>query len=583
MPESLNKQARLEEMRALVDMASGRVPADLIVENVRLVDVFTETIREETVRVGRGKVVGFGPGEARRRVNGGGCFLLPGLIDAHIHLESSLAVPSRFAELAVPRGVTSVVADPHEIANVMGLDGIRYLLDDAARTPLNVFIALPSCVPATPFEDAGAVLSATDLEELIDHPQVSSIGEMMNFPGVAAGDEEVLKKILLGRDRGKPVDGHAPGVLGRDLDAYLVTGIGNNHESSSPEELRAWLERGGYVFLREGSAAKNLAALLPHLPPAARRRCAFCSDDRHAADLLREGYLDHVLRLAVNLGLEPAQAVSMCTLNAAEACGLRSKGAVAPGRDADFILVEDLRSFRVRQVFIGGELAAEDGRLSRPLEHGVVHRLGSIRTAPLAESTFALHVPSGRARVIGVEPHSLVTRALTRKVCTDGNGLFTAGENPDLVKLAVVERHRATGRVGVGLLHGYGLKAGAVGTSIAHDSHNIVIAGVNDADMRLAVEELVRVGGGITICRDGIVSATLPLPVAGLITGSDPAVAAEELEHMIRLVRDMGVTQGVEPFMALSFMALPVIPELKLTARGLFDVRSFSFTTVDAG
>lgn len=583
MPEREERQSALEAVHRLLDMAAGRAPADLAVEGAHVVDVFTGTVREDTVRVGCGRFVGFGPGPARQRLDARGRFLLPGLIDAHIHLESSLATPVRFAALAVPRGTTAVVADPHEIANVLGLEGIRYILENAACSPLNVFVALPSCVPATPFEDAGAALSTEDLQTLIDDPRVSSIGEVMHFPGVVAGDNAVLEKILLGVSRNKPVDGHAPGLMGRELDAYLITGIGNTHECSEIKEMQAWLERGAYVFLREGSAARNLAALLPAVTPANARRCAFCSDDRHAADMLREGHMDHILRSAVRLGLDPVQAVTMCTLNAAEACGLRSKGAVAPGRDADFLLVDDLTSFRVRQVYIAGKPAAEDGRLLQEVaDVGTVPRM-SVHVAPLDEHAFEVAVPSGRARVIGLEPRSLVTRALTRNVRTDAHGLFTARDNPGLVKLAVVERHRATGRIGVGILQGYGLRAGAVATTIAHDSHNIVIAGTNDADMRLAVDELARVGGGITVCRDGAVLETLALPVAGLITGADPRRVAEDLERMIRLAREMGTASDVEPFMALSFMALPVIPELKLTNRGLFDVRTFSFVPVDAG
>ena len=347
--------------------------------------------------------------------------------------------------------------------------------------------------------------------------------------------------------------------------------------------MLANLERGAYVFLREGSAAKNLEALLPAVTPANSRRCAFCSDDRHAADILKEGYLDHVLRLAVRLGLDPVQAVTMCTLNAAEACGLSGKGAIAPGRDADFILVDDLRSFRVRKVFIAGELAAEDGRLVKSAADAAFPASNSVRVAPLDAHAFALAVPSGRARVIGLEARSLVTSALERDVRINAQGFFEAADNPGLVKLAVLERHRATGRIGLGLLEAYGLRAGAVATTIAHDSHNIVVAGTNDADMRLAVRELARTGGGITLCRDGAVLETLPLPVAGLITDADPARVGEILERMIALARELGVPEAVEPFMALSFMALPVIPELKLTARGLFDVREFAFVSVDAG
>lgn len=573
----------VETLEKLVDMAAGgREPADLLVLNAKVVDVFTGAIRETPVSVGGGKFLGFAETRARKTIDAGGRYLLPGLIDAHVHIESSMLSPARFAELVLPKGTTTIIADPHEIANVYGMDGIRYMLENGRRLPLNVFVSLPSCVPATPFEDAGAVLSAENLEELIDDPRVTGIGEMMNFPGVVAGDYEVLAKIQLGITHGKIVDGHAPGLKDRDLDAYLVTGISTAHECTTLEEMQANLERGSYILIREGSAAKNLLALLPGVTPANARRCAFCSDDCHVEDIIQDGHMDKHLRMAVQAGMDPVQAITMCTLNAAECFRLYSKGAVSPGRDADFILVDDLKAFHVHQVFTAGHLVADQQKLLTPIDGNAVRPpVNSVHMAPLQKGSFTLPAPTGYVRVIGLQPHSLLTSSLVRQIRTDSNGLFQCKDNPGLTKVAVLERHHCTGKKGLGLLEGYGLEGGAIATTIAHDSHNIVVAGDNDADMELAVRELAAMGGGIVLIVQGKTAGRLPLPVAGLLTTDEPARVGRTLEELLRTSRkELSIPAAVDPFMTLSFMALPVIPELKLTARGLFDVRNFAFVDI---
>ena len=568
----------LEATENLVDMAAGRKPADLLICNARVVNVFTGEILETPVSVGDGKILGFAHTEARKTVDAGGRYLLPGLIDAHIHIESSMASPARFAELVLPCGTTTVIADPHEIANVHGMEGIRYILENGRHLPLNIYVSLPSCVPATPFEDSGATLGAENLEELIDDPRVSGIGEVMNFPGVVAADYDVLAKVQLGLVHGKTVDGHAPGLLGQNLDAYLVSGITTTHECSTLEEMEANLRRGSYVLIREGSAARNLAALVPGVTEANARRCAFCCDDRHTDDIVREGHMDNHLRLAVSLGMDPVRAVTLCTLNAAECFGLRNKGAIAPGRDADFILVDDLRDFRVHSVYAAGKLVAENGHMTVRLEEASAGAPShSVHIAPLAQTALDIPVPTGKARVICIQPHSLLTPQAIRTVHTDGAGLFQCALNPGLVKLAVIERHKATGKIGLGLLEGYGLHGGAVATTIAHDSHNIVVAGDSDEAMRTVLDELVRLGGGIVMLADGQL-LSLPLPVAGLLSTEDPKKIAATLGDMLRVAHHtLHIPEDIEPFMALSFMALPVIPDLKLTARGLFSVNAFSF------
>ncbi|WP_461210814.1 adenine deaminase [Desulfocurvus sp. DL9XJH121] len=574
-----------DSLASRINMAMGREPVDLLVTDARVLNVFSGEIQDTSVAVGHGRVVGFGDFLARRTVSAGGLYLLPGLIDAHVHIESTMVSPREFARCVLVHGTTTVVADPHEIANVLGADGIRYILDATRGIPLDVRVMLPSCVPATPFENAGAVLRAKDLAALMDLPGVLGLGEMMNYPGVVNADPEVLAKLRLAREAGRAADGHSPGLSGRDLQAYVGAGILTDHECASPAELAERVGLGMYVLLREGSATRNLVALLPGVTEANERRCLLCTDDREPSDVLARGHLDHSLRLAVAHGLDPLRAVRMGTLNTAQCYGLADRGAVAPGYRADFFLVDDLAEFRVREVYAGGELVARDGEClwtPEPLDSDEVAH--TVRPAPLAGDDLALRLDAPRARVIGLVPDNVLTTALERDVVLDAEGLFHAAANPGLVKLAVIERHRATGNVGLGILSGYGLAGGAIATTVAHDSHNIVAAGDNDADMHVAVRDLVDMGGGITMVRQGRVLAHLPLPIAGLMSDRPVAELAETLKKMIALAHsELCVPKGVQPFMNLSFLSLPVIPDLKLTDGGLFDVRTFSFVPVSAG
>lgn len=575
----------LERVKRRIGMAAGRIPADLMIRNAQVVDVFTGVIRQLPVRVGEGAILSFSEGEAKYEIDAAGACLLPGFIDSHIHIESTMATPERFAEMVLPHGTTTVVADPHELVNVIGVRGIDYLLDAARQLPLNIRLALPSCVPSVAFEEAGAQLEASDMAPYMDDSHISGIGEMMNFPGVIAGEDAVLQKVLLGHQHRKPVDGHAPGVLGRDLDAYLCAGIDNTHECSTLEEMNENLMRGSRIFLRHGSAAKNLHALLAGITPQNARRCSFCSDDRHAEDILREGHLDFVLRLCVEAGIDPVTAVTMCTFNAAEAAQLSRKGAIAPGYDADFVLVNDLHEFRVLSTWCAGVKVAEAGRMCVPLSVPLLPDVtDTMHPAPLSGDAFALPVPSGQARIIGIEPHSIVTRNLVLPVKVDQNGLFQCSLNPGLSKVAVVERHKATGHFGVGILSGFSITGGAIASSVAHDSHNIVVAGDNDEDMLCAVNKLHNLGGGVIICCGGSTIAALPLPVAGLMSTDPAADTSSRLSSLLSLARStLDTPHDVEPFMTLSFVPLPVIPELKLTTRGLFDVVRSEFVPVDAG
>ncbi|MBQ2761008.1 MAG: adenine deaminase [Mailhella sp.] len=568
-----------------VAMVTGRAPAELRIENVQIVDVLSGEIRKGTVCVGAGRILGFSEMEAREVVDGQGAYLIPGLIDGHVHIESSMLCPARFAELILPFGTTTVVADPHEIANVKGMDGLRYMLEASRELPLSVRVMLSSCVPALPVEDSGAVLEAADLAPLLADPDVGGLAEMMNVPGLLGGAPDVLEKIAVAQASGKVIDGHAPMLSGAGLDAYAALGVNTDHECTTPEELQERVARGMYVLMREGSAGREVKKLLPGVTAANQRRCLFCTDDRQPADILERGHINGILRLAVENGLAPVDAVRMATLNAAECYGLRDRGAIAPGLRADLVLVKDLKDFDVLACWAGGELVARDGKMTRSLamlDPGVLK--SSVNLAPLPAKPFTVDVPSGRARVIGLLEHSLITECRVQDVAVREGGEVVLADNPGLLKIAVIERHHATGKMGVGLLDAqYGLKGGAIATTIAHDSHNIVVAGDDEDDMLLAVREMERIGGGIIMVSGGRVLAELPLPIGGLMSDEPAEAVANRLRELLKLAHEhYHIWEGADAFMTLSFLALPVIPHFKITARGLFDMGTFSFVDVDA-
>ena len=568
-----------------VAMVTGRAPAELRIENVQIVDVLSGEIRKGTVCVGAGRILGFSEMEAREVVDGQGAYLIPGLIDGHVHIESSMLCPARFAELILPFGTTTVVADPHEIANVKGMDGLRYMLEASRELPLSVRVMLSSCVPALPVEDSGAVLEAADLAPLLADPDVGGLAEMMNVPGLLGGAPDVLEKIAVAQASGKVIDGHAPMLSGAGLDAYAALGVNTDHECTTPEELQERVARGMYVLMREGSAGREVKKLLPGVTAANQRRCLFCTDDRQPADILERGHINGILRLAVENGLAPVDAVRMATLNAAECYGLRDRGAIAPGLRADLVLVKELKDFDVLACWAGGELVARDGKMARSLamlDPGVLK--SSVNLAPLPAKLFTVNVPSGRARVIGLLEHSLITECRVQDVAVREGGEVVLADNPGLLKIAVIERHHATGKMGVGLLDAqYGLKGGAIATTIAHDSHNIVVAGDDEDDMFLAVREMERIGGGIVMVSGGRVLAELPLPIGGLMSDEPAEAVANRLRELLKLAHEhYHIWEGADAFMTLSFLALPVIPHFKITARGLFDMGTFSFVDVDA-
>jgi adenine deaminase len=556
----------------LIAAARGGVPADLVLENARIVNTFTGEVEEGNISIYQGYVAGVGDyREARRVMDLKRRYVAPGLIDGHTHVESSMLHPAQYARAVVPRGTCALVTDLHEIANVTGLKGIRYMIECTRRLPLDFYFMAPSCVPATRhLETSGASVGADEVRAALRWRNVIGLGEVMNFPGVLAGDRELMDKIRLSGDN--PVDGHAPGLRGKDLNAYVAAGIGSDHECTLLAEAREKLRCGMYIMIREGSSEKNLDDLLPAVTDETYRRCFFVVDDRTCADLLREGDIDAVIRKAISRGMDPIRALQMATINTAEYFRLRRVGAVAPGYVANLIVVGDLNRLDVQMVFYRGRLVARDGR---PMFQAVTSRDPEVtNTVRVKKLTLeSLRMPGREANpvpAIEIIPRQIVTRRIDVEPKCE-NGLVISDTERDLLKLAVIERHRATGNIGLGLIRGFGLKKGALGTSIAHDSHNIVVVGTSDQDMLAVVEEIEKLQGGLAVASEGRVLGSLALPVAGLLSEEPLETVVDRLEELERLSRTLGCPLP-SPFATLSFVALPVIPEVRLTDRGLVDV-----------
>jgi adenine deaminase len=552
-------------------VARGEGPADLVLTGARVANVYTGEWQETAVAVFDGIIVGLGdyPGP---RLPLPDRYILPGFIDGHLHLESSMLTPGELARALLPLGTTTVVADPHEIANVLGAAGLDYLLSASEGLPVDFFFMLPPCVPASPLETSGARLTAAALEPYRRHPRVLGLAEVMNFPGLVAGEPELLAKLALFPQG--PVDGHAPLLTGPALHAYRLAGIGSDHECTALAEAREKLRLGFYLMVREGSLAKNLADLLPAVTPASLRRTMLVTDDSHPEDLLNTGHLNHLLRQAVSLGLDPLAAVTMATLNPAEYFRLWDRGAVAPGLAADLVVVEDLTDFRIDQVFKNGRLLVDQGRLAyAPETVPPPAPASAMHVKDLAPEALSPPVTAREVKVIGLIPGQLLTE---KRCCPTPvrEGRLATDPARDLLKLAVVERHHGTGHLGLGLVQGFGLPRGALASSVAHDSHNIVVVGADEADMLHAVRHLVGLGGGMAVVADGLVLADLPLPIAGLISPRPLEQVAAAYARLKEAYRSLGGTLQ-DPFMALSFLALPVIPALKLTDLGLVDVDRF--------
>jgi adenine deaminase len=556
----------------LISVARGAQPADLRLENARVVNVFNGEVEKTSLTIHGDYVAGIGDNNsARETIDLGGRYMVPGLIDGHVHLESSMLDVGEYARAVVPHGTAAIVTDLHEIANVSGLAGMRYVLNRARRLPLDLFLMAPSCVPATHMETSGAALSAADIRRVLRWRECIGLGEVMNFPGVIFGDPAVLDKVAAAQ--GMNVDGHAPGVCGAELNAYAAAGIYSDHESVAPDEGAEKLRRGMHLMIREGSTEHNLEALLPLVTDETYKRCLLVVDDRSAHDILRDGDIDAVVRKAIRLGLKPVRAIQLATINTAEYFRLRRHGAVAPGYYADFFITDDLEKLSPGEVYHHGKLVARDGKALFGAGRGGTALRDSVRVKPFGVEALRLAAKGGSVPVIKVVPGQIVTQRLD-VTPTLADGAVSADVSRDLLKLAVVERHQASGNIGLGLIQGFGLKRGALASSVAHDSHNIVAVGTTDADLYAAIMAVAGMRGGLAAVADGKVIASLPLPVAGLLSDRPLETVVAAGEAVEAAARELGAAVPA-PFGLLSFMALPVIPELRLTDRGLVDVTQF--------
>jgi adenine deaminase len=571
-------------LKKLIDVAAGRTPADIVIKNCQVIDVFNATIIKGDIALCDGLIAGVGQYDGLTVIDAQGQYAAPGFIDSHIHVESTYVSPEELGKLIVPHGTTTIISDPHEITNVCGLSGLEYMIEASKKTALDIKWMLPSCVPATPFEHSGAVVAAEDMAQPIRRNEILGLGEFMNYPGVINADDGVIEKIIAAVNQQKIIDGHSPGLTGNALNAYASAGIQTDHECTTVEEMQDRISRGMYVLMRQGSACHNLLALLKAVNPLNSRRCLLCSDDCQPKTILSEGHLENHLRLCTNAGIDPVIAIQMATLNAAECFGLKDRGAVAPGLRGDIVLLDNLADFRVQKVFIAGQEVASDGKYLLPVsKYDISATKGSFRVRDFSKDKLKLPIRSDKAHVITVEPGSIVTRKETATIKKDENNHFVYDPAEDIVKIAVVERHHNTGNVAVALLKGYGIKRGAIALSIAHDSHNIIVVGVDDGDMAFAVQKLIDQGGGIMIVDSQNVIEHLPMPIAGLMSDQSGEWVDEKLTRIHEAaVNKLGVSDNLEPVMLLCFMSLPVIPEIKLTDMGLFDVNEFGFISIEA-
>ncbi|QRG68156.1 adenine deaminase [Brevibacillus choshinensis] len=581
-----------EVLRKRIAVAAGREKADTVIKNGTIIDVFNEELLQGDVAIADGVFVGIGQYEGHNEIDAAGKYISPAFIDGHVHIESSMVVPSEFARVLLPHGVTTVITDPHEIANVTGARGIEFMLAESEGLPFDVKVMLPSCVPATSFEHSGAVLEQSDLDPFLSHPRVLGLAEVMDYPAVMNGAEGMLDKLAATLALNKQIDGHAAGLDAKAINVYRTAQIKTDHECVNVQEAKERLQRGMYLMIRQGTAAKDLEALLPVVNERNARRCLFVTDDKHLDELIREGSIDHHVRMVIQRGIPAITAIQMASLNAAECFRLHDKGAIAPGYTADFLLLDDLEELIIGQVYKNGKLVAERGAVVEgifPQPSAEAAKMGealtnSVRIKPLTTEQLAIPVSSGKAHVIGVIPNKIVTEHLLMEVPTV-QGAFVPSSERDLLKMAVIERHHLTGNVGLGIVKGLGLQKGAIASTVAHDSHNLIVAGTNDEDMLAAVEAIKQMQGGLVVVENGKVLASLPLPIAGLISNQKAEDVCRGLDDLEHALRQLEAPTSFQLFLTLSFLALPVIPSLKLTDQGLFDVNQFRHINVeeDAG
>jgi len=564
---------KLIKKQQIIDVAAGRKKADLVLKNATYVDVFSGQLVTEDIAVAHGLVVGLGEYVGITEVDMTGKIVCPGFVDAHIHLESSLVSPAEFARAVLPHGTTTVITDPHEITNVMGIDGIDYMLSATEELPVDVRFMVPSCVPASALDESGANLDWRDVDSFFDHPRVQGLAEMMNFPGILAADGSTVSKIVASQAHHKKIDGHAPGLRDKSLNAYIAAGVYSDHECADLDDALEKLRRGQFIMVREGTAAQNLEALLPLIrSPKLFDRCMFCTDDKHPNDLLEKGHIDYICRRAVAMGADPIQTVQVACLHAARYFLLNNRGAIAPGYLADFAVLDDLKDFHVAMVYKKGQLVYENGQVF-PFQTPDIPKYLTEK----AHNTF--HLPKLSAKdFIANRPRSVIGMVSGQIITTDNGYAQAVNISQDILKMSVIERHKNTGHIGIGYLQGYGLTSGAVATSVAHDSHNIICVGTNDEDMAFAANRIAELHGGIVVVNNGQILAELALEIAGLMSDQPLPVVNEKLENAKKAAYALGVGTDIDPFMTLSFMSLPVIPTLRLTTRGVIDVNTQQYT-----
>lgn len=570
-----------------IKVAAKKVPADLVIKNGTIVNVFTGEFMSGDIAITEGMIVGIGSYDGVETIDAQNKIIVPGFIDGHVHIESSLLTPKEFSKVVLQHGVTSVITDPHEIANVAGVDGIQFMLEEAKNLPMDIYVMLSSCVPATAFENNGALLNAEQLEPFLSEPEVLGLAEVMDFFSVKNGDSVMMDKIAMVQEANGFIDGHAAGLTREELNIYLTAGIRTDHESIDAQEAKDRLDLGMYLMIREGTVAKDLMALLPAVTAKNARRCLFVTDDKLIDDLLAEGSIDHIVRLAIQKGLDPITAIQMGTLNTAECFNLKNLGAIAPGYQADFLILDDLETVAINQVYKKGVMISDSGNLTNGLFETNVEKkligadLAKINTQELTTAALAIPLTDSLCNVIGIIPNSLVTNHLKENVTVKNDCFIPSTEN-DQLKIVVIERHNGTNHVGLGIVKGFRLTKGAIATTVAHDSHNIVAVGTSDQEILKAVEQVIRTNGGLAVVAGKEVLASLALPVAGLMTESDYLVVNQNLKELNQAVATIGEELNFNPFLTLSFLTLPVIPKLKLTDLGLFDFEQSAHIAIQA-
>lgn len=571
-----------QKLIKLIDVAAGRKKADLVLKNAKIVDVFQAKILIGDIAISDGYIAGIGGSyQGVEERNYTGKYVAPGFIEVHIHIESSYVSPEEFSRVFIPRGTTTILADPHEIVNVAGLKGLDYMVNAAKNAKMDIRYMMPPCVPATNFETSGADLYADDMEDALKTGEVDGLAELMNFPGVINADDKMIDEILMAKKYGARIDGHAPQVVGKDLNAYIAAGPANDHECSTLEEAEERLARGMYLLLREGSVTQDLRKLLPIVNTANSRRCLLSGDDVQAKTAINKGHLDNSIRICIDEGLNPITAIQMATLNPAEYCSLNDRGAIAPGRRADMVVFESLEDFAVEETYILGEKLSQGNKYLGEVNYYPIDSVeSSMHVKDFTREKLQLHLNSDKVRAIGVVPGEVLTTEKHVTVKRDGDGNFVYNDQEDVTKIVVVERHHNTGNVNVNLLSGYGIKAGAIAISIGHDSHNIIATGTNDDDIFMAVNELIKQEGGAVVVKDEKVISRMELKIAGLMCNlpAEKMIAQQDaLDEAVH--EELGVPDNVNPVMTLSFMPLAVIPKLKITDKGLVDVEKNAFVS----